>query len=88
MVEVEHNSEYYCGFVYSLPKPRAKADNTNRGRYNARYHEKTEFDNSFIVKFVKLLSANDFIAAGTKPIVCRHDVTSTNVKAIVCIGMT
>ena len=51
MDEIEHDSENYeaRGLRY-LPKPKAEADNTNRGLNNSRYHAKTEFNNCFIIQ--------------------------------------
>ena len=49
--EVEHDSENYQGRgLCYLPKPKAEADNTNRGLDNSRYHAKTESNNCFIIQ--------------------------------------
>ena len=36
------------GFCY-LPKPKAEADNTNRGLNNSSYPTRNEFNNCFII---------------------------------------
>lgn len=35
----------------SLPRPKAKAHNTNQGLGNSTYHAKTELNNCFIMHF-------------------------------------